>query len=247
MIRAAILDLDGTLIGKSEEVSDRVAGTVSELSQKIPITIATGREPAHAIKFARQLGFTSPQISDGGASILDPAAGQSLWSVHLAPEDAREIVSSLEKWGTAFIATNSKGSVTGTSQVTDWNLIRVSALDLNETGADGLLAQFDSNPALQLVKVFLPYNDLWAVDFTRSGVDKASGVLRLSQMIGVDPRDMVAAGDSYNDVPLLRLCGLSIAMGDAPDEVKALADYVAPSVEEDGLAVAIEEWVLPRL
>ena len=229
MIRAVILDLDGTIIGKSEEVSDRVAGTVSRLSQKIPISIATGREPAHALNFARQLGLTSPQIGDGGASILDPANGRSLWSVPLAPEDAREIVTSLEKWGTAFIATNAKGSVTATSQISDWNLVRVSALDLIEAGADALLARFDSNPTLQLVKVYLPYNDLWAVDFTCSGVDKASGVLRLSQMIGVEPSDMVAAGDSYNDVPMLRLCGLSIAMGDAPDEVKAVADYVAPS------------------
>ena len=100
---------------------------------------------------------------------------------------------------------------------------------------------------MNVVKVFLPYNGLWAVDFTRWGVDKAAGTRRLAQMIGVDVRDMVAAGDSYNDLPLLQLCGLSIAMGDAPQELKAVADYVAPPAEEDGLAVAIEEFVLPRL
>jgi hydroxymethylpyrimidine pyrophosphatase-like HAD family hydrolase len=58
---------------------------------------------------------------------------------------------------------------------------------------------------------------------------------------------MIAAGDSYNDLPLLEVCGLRIVMGDAPDELKAIADYVAPSIDEDGLAVAIEEFVLPRL
>ena len=66
-------------------------------------------------------------------------------------------------------------------------------------------------------------------------------------MIGVDAGSMVAAGDSYNDMPLLQVCGLGIAMGNAPDELKAIADYVAPPVEEDGLAVAIEQFIMPRL
>ena len=85
------------------------------------------------------------------------------------------------------------------------------------------------------------------MDFTNAGVDKAAATRVLAQMLGVDAPLMVAAGDSYNDLPMLRLCGHSIAMGDAPDELKAIADFVAPTAEEDGLAVAIQEFVLPRL
>ena len=66
-------------------------------------------------------------------------------------------------------------------------------------------------------------------------------------MIKVDLGQMTAAGDGYNDRPLLQACGLAIAMGDAPEELKAISDYIAPSAEEDGLAVAIEEFILPRL
>ena len=113
--------------------------------------------------------------------------------------------------------------------------------------ADTLVDRFRSNRDLHVVKVILPYNNLWAVDFTQFGVDKAAATLELSRMIGVGTGDMVAAGDSYNDMPLLQLCGLGIAMGDAPDELKAIADYVAPPVEEDGLAVAIEQFIMPRL
>ena len=65
--------------------------------------------------------------------------------------------------------------------------------------------------------------------------------------VGVNVQEMVAAGDSYSDLPLLNVCGFAIAMGDAPQELQAVADYVAPPAEEDGLAVAIEEFVLPRL
>ena len=58
---------------------------------------------------------------------------------------------------------------------------------------------------------------------------------------------MAAAGDSYNDIPMLRVCGVGIAMGDAPQELKDIADYVAPPASEDGLAVALEEFLLPSL
>jgi len=246
-MRAAVIDLDGTLIGKAEEISASVHRAVTQLSKLLPVCIATGREAADTIKFARQLGLTSPQICDGGATILDPASGRSVWTDPLEPSYAREIIQTLQSAKADFIATHPGGSVNSYSRITHWNLTRVSALDLDEQGADSMVGHFTANPALNVVKVYLPYNGLWAVDFTSSQVDKAAATLKLAQMIGVDASDMIAAGDSYNDLPLLRLCGFGIAMGDAPDELKAIADFVAPPVEEDGLAVAIEEFVLPRL
>ena len=246
-LQAAVIDLDGTLIGKGEEISTRVGRAVTQLSKLLPVSIATGREAADTIKFARQLGLTSPQICDGGATILDPTSGRSLWTDPLGPDNAREIIQTLQSAKAEFIATHPEGSVNSYSSITDWNLIRVSALDLDEQGADRMVRAFAANPALHVVKVYLPYNGLWAVDFTSSQVDKAAATLKLGQMIGVDAGDMMAAGDSYNDIPLLRLCGFGIAMGNAPDELKTVADFVAPPVEEDGLAVAIEEFVLPRL
>ena len=220
---------------------------VTQLSKLLPVSIATGREAADTIKFARQLGLTSPQICDGGATILDPTSGRSVWTDPLPPGHAREIIQTLQIAKADFIATHPGGSVRRHSRITDWNLTRVSAMDLDEPEADRILRQFTTNPALHVVKVYLPYNGLWAVDFTNFQVDKAAATLKLSRMIDVDAGDMVAAGDSYNDLPLLRLCGFGIAMGDAPDELKAIADFVAPPVEVDGLAVAIEEFVLPRL
>ena len=246
-MQAAIIDLDGTLIGKGEQISTRVNPAVSRLSKLIPVVIATGREAADTIKFARQLGLTSPQVCDGGATILDPASGLPIWTNPLEPAYAREITQILQAEATTFIATHPGGSITTFSDITHWNLIRVSAMDLDEGTADRMVERFVINPALHVVKVFLPYNGLWAVDFTNVGVDKATATLELAPMIGVEARNMVAAGDSYNDLPLLRLCGFGMAMGDAPEELKAIADYIAPPVDEDGLAVGIEEFVLPRL
>ena len=247
MIRALVVDLDGTLIGPDEKISGRVKRAVEQVSKKIPVSIATGREVAHVIDFARQLALDAPQICDGGATVVDPISGNTTWCNPLEPADAERVVRRLGELEVPFMATYPGGSATEIGGLSDWNLIRVSALDISEGTADDVTACFRNNADTQAVKVYLPYNDLWAVDFTRRGVDKAAAVAILSAMVGVGLGDMAAAGDSYNDLPTLRVCGLAIAMEDAPQELKAIADYIAPSAEEDGLAVAIEGFLLPQL
>ncbi len=64
---------------------------------------------------------------------------------------------------------------------------------------------------------------------------------------GVDVGECVAIGDSHNDLPMLRAAGLAIAMEGAPPEVLEAADHVVPSVESDGLALAIDEIIIPLL
>ncbi|MCH7736017.1 MAG: HAD family phosphatase [Chloroflexi bacterium] len=246
-ILAAALDLDGTIIGPDEKISPAVHEAVTRLAGHIPVFIATGREPADVLRYAKELGLTTPQVSDGGANILDPVRGVSTWSAPLGPANAEAVVTRLREMGSAFVATHAGGTASTFDDVPNWDLIRVSALDLDEATADALAEEFRGNKEMHVIKAVLPYNGLWAVDFTLAGVDKAAGVLRVGRTLGVDPANMVAVGDSYNDLPMLEACGSSVAMGDAPPEVRAAADYVAPPVSEDGLAVAINEYVLPRL
>ncbi|MCH7653883.1 MAG: HAD family phosphatase, partial [Chloroflexi bacterium] len=135
------VDLDGTLIDRSEKISVRVKRAVKQISKKIPVSIATGREMAHVIDYARQLGLDTPQICDGGATVLDPATGIATWCNPLEPGDAERLVRRLHATGTPFIATYPGGSATDIGGVTHWNLIRVSALDISEQAAGGLAAR----------------------------------------------------------------------------------------------------------
>ncbi len=246
-ILAAALDLDGTIIGPAENISPAVHAAIVRLAGLIPVFIATGREPADVLRYSKELGLTTPQLCDGGANILDPVRGVSTWTAPLGPASAELVVTKLREMGTAFVATHANGTASTFDDVPNWDLIRVSALDMDEATADALADHFKGNKDMYVIKAVLPYNGLWAVDFTLAGVDKATGVSRVGKTLGVDPAGMVAVGDSYNDLPMLESCGFSIAMGDAPQEVKDAADFVAPSVQEDGLAVAIDEFVIPRL
>ena len=246
-ILAAALDLDGTVIGPDENISPTVQKSIARLAGLIPVFIATGREPADVLRYSKELGLTTPQLCDGGANILDPVRGISTWTAPLGPVNAELVVTRLREMGAAFVATHANGTASTFDDVPDWDLIRVSALDMDEATADALAKEFSSNKNMYVIKAVLPYNGLWAIDFTLAGVDKASGISRIGDTLGVLPANMVAVGDSYNDLPMIEACGFSVAMGNAPLEVKAAADFVAPTVGEDGLAVVINEFVLPRL
>ena len=75
---------------------------------------------------------------------------------------------------------------------------------------------------------------------------KQHGVMELGKIVGIDPHDMIGVGDQDVDYPLLMACGLKVAMGNAVQSLKDIADYVAPSVEEDGLVDVIDKFLLNR-
>lgn len=84
----------------------------------------------------------------------------------------------------------------------------------------------------------------WLVEATAHGVDKGSGLRRLCELLDIDIARVMAIGDSDNDIPMLEAAGFAIAMGNADDHVKAVADWVAPSIDDEGAAVALRRWIL---
>ncbi|MFJ5759154.1 Cof-type HAD-IIB family hydrolase [Neobacillus sp. NPDC093182] len=82
------------------------------------------------------------------------------------------------------------------------------------------------------------------LEISPSGVSKASSLLKLSEKYNIPISQIAAIGDNYNDSLMLRAAGLGIAMGNAPDEVKALADQVTGSNQQAGVAQAIRRYLL---
>ncbi len=247
MIRAAALDLDGTIIGPDERVTPRVKDAIARLSAQIPVFIATGREPHDVFNYAGQLGLTGPQLSDGGAAILDPVERRHIWSANLGPELASEVLTLIGEMDARFVATHVQGTFRRVSDIPDWDIVRISALDLYREDAEALTVRFREHPRMSVILASLPYNGLWAVDFTLKGVDKGSGIARMGDMLGVGLSEMVCVGDSYNDLPMFAVAGMSIAMGGSPEDIRGAAQLTAPTVEDNGLAYAIDQYILPRI
>ena len=80
------------------------------------------------------------------------------------------------------------------------------------------------------------------LELVPKGIDKAKSLLRLLSKINLTPADMIAFGDGYNDLSMLKLAGMGVAMQNAAPEVRAEADYITLSNEEDGVAAALEHF-----
>jgi Cof subfamily protein (haloacid dehalogenase superfamily) len=92
------------------------------------------------------------------------------------------------------------------------------------------------SPALQL--------DSYLLDMTAAGATKGEALARLAQRLGVGRSSVIAIGDAPPDVGMIRYAGLGVAVGNASEEVKVVADHVAPPVEEDGVAEVVERFIL---
>ncbi len=82
------------------------------------------------------------------------------------------------------------------------------------------------------------------LEITRAGISKGSGLARLASTLGIRPEQVMAIGDQGNDLPMLRWAGLGVAMGHAPDYVREAADAVTLSNDRDGVAAAIQRFIL---
>jgi hydroxymethylpyrimidine pyrophosphatase-like HAD family hydrolase len=119
--------------------------------------------------------------------------------------------------------------------------IKVITYDDPTTSGRDLLVEMTARfvPALSVIRTHI-----WLVEATAPGVDKGSALRKLCEILDVDPQRVLAIGDSENDIPMLQAAGFAIAMGNATESLKVVADWIAPSIDEDGAAVALRRWVL---
>ena len=127
------------------------------------------------------------------------------------------------------------------------NQLKVQKLTLNfYPAADGTLIDREtvrkflvSNPSI--TTVCGGYNNL---EFTRADANKGVGLRKLAEILGVNPDATMAIGDTENDLAIIEAAGIGVAMGNATDAVKARADYVTTTNTKDGVAAAIEHFIL---
>ena len=77
-----------------------------------------------------------------------------------------------------------------------------------------------------------------------NGIDKAASIKKLTEILGISREEIIACGDGFNDVSMIKYAGLGVCMANGCDAAKAVADYIAPSNDEDGVAEVIEKFVL---
>ena len=241
-----LVDLDGTLIDRESRMSRPVARAVKAAAALVPVAIASGREPDDVAHFARLLGLTCPQIADNGARIVDPMTGRTLHELPMPEPDSRRIVDELEARGIKYYAVDGGRVARSRAEFTGWSVTIIAAHAVDRGTCDRLLADLSSG-SLHVVPSTDAGGSYWYADFTRAGASKGYGARYFARVTGADLAGIVAVGDSYNDLPMFAEVGMPVAMGHARPEVKSAAAEVVGSLDQDGLAEAIERFILTPL
>jgi Cof subfamily protein (haloacid dehalogenase superfamily) len=269
-IKLLVLDIDGTITGDSNTLSVTVKEVIAAVQAKgIKVAIATGRMYCSALRFHQEIGSTLPLIAYQGAWIQDPGNDQihrhlpvsreitqqlleyfeqpdlrSLLSVHFYINDqlyVREITKETDNYqqrsGVNAI------SVGDLRQLLDHEPTKILALSEDANLTQQLLA--DLRLKYKPTDLYLTTSVPTFLEAANTHVNKGNAVRYLAEeMLGLESHHVMTIGDNFNDVEMLNYAGISVAMGNAPPEVQAIANWVAPSIELDGAAVAIEKFLL---
>jgi Cof subfamily protein (haloacid dehalogenase superfamily) len=269
-----VMDLDGTLIdqNRAEVPSAEVVDAVAAVQARgIPVTVATGRILHYVRDFVRPMRLAGPGVTTQGAVIGDVQTGQILEEYPLPDDDARAIAEWADQSHRAgALYFNDDGGYThicqnfelGDKELFDHVIGRhreiVGPLTHMLHGPFSrapvkfmLISNADQEPCIveQLqarfgARLTVTRTHPWLVEMTQRGVDKGSGLRRLCHILAIEPQRVFAIGDNDNDIPLLQAAGFGVGMENGTPGLKAVADWVAPPVGEEGAAAALRKWVL---
>ncbi|MCE7984471.1 MAG: HAD family hydrolase [Caldilinea sp. CFX5] len=240
----------------------------------IPLTVATGRTLDYVRTTGAYLNLTYPVITAHGAVIGDPQSGRMYAEVTMplavaadvaAWLDNAQVVTTLyinDDAGHTHLYQNRPAPdptlagfhdhIFGTPRTLYPHFQRL----LTQPGARAPLKFLSDNDPLSAPDVLAPLAARFGetLYITRShprlvegmaqGVNKGQALRQLCRMLHIDPQRVLAVGDNDNDIPLLQAAGYGVAMGNASPGLKAIADWIAPTIEDDGAAIALEKLVV---
>ena len=238
-----ILDLDGTTIPNKKDgmPSVRVVDVIHQIKDKVIICVATGRGIAMCRHILSRLGITALCIVNGGTRIIDPVTEKVLWEKELDHEQVREIMNVAKEYHyPVFFGDDLEGTSPQLKLINGGErIIYIEPVTREDT--EIILQKLKHIPNITSHKVTSWTPDHFDIHITHAEATKRHALEILLEMLGVHKSEVVAIGDSENDLPLFEVAGFKVAMGNGADALKEQADLIAPPVSEDGLAVVLEK------
>ena len=263
--RLLAMDLDGTLMDDRMVItSQRLRGAIAAAQERdVVVTLATGRMLDYTLPFARDLGLTAPLICYQGGLIQAPDAEAPLYRAAMDPALVREMLDFRSRRGWHFVLyagadvflDERRHPDSFYHQMLGERLVWVDDLEtvlerhqpvkflifVEPHEADAVLDELRERFGGRME---LTQSHARIVEGNPLGVSKGNALRWLADHLGIPQSAVMAIGDQDNDASMVAWAGLGVAMGNGSPAVKAVADWIAPPVVEDGAAEAIERFIL---
>lgn len=263
MYRLAALDLDGTLLTPERTISARNTEVLAKWRARgFHVVLATARPFYRISKYLQMLDLANADnyaIAFNGGLVMRADGAETVYSHAFRPAEISEIIT----YGNVidcpiFVYLNDKIISNRDDPVyrgknpdvdfvvaedlgsTDWNI--TSIYKIAYVGTPNVVKEMRSRLPLDLEQKYEVSSSVpQFVDFVPLGTSKARALAMIGSRFNISPDEIVAFGDEDNDAPLLQFAGLGVAMGNASEAVKAIADIVCESNVNDGVADVLEE------
>lgn len=262
MFKVFVSDLDGTLLTKDHHLGEYTIKTLRRLmDQGVHVVLCSGRSAASIRPYALEIGSKDPIVAFNGAQILSPVTGEKLACREIPVELAGELLEWMKDhqlyaqlydgddwfYDTPCVFSEryciSSGiigkQVPSLSKYISNPAPKILGVDTDERVAEILPNMQKAFEGRLNVTTSAPY----FIEVTAPGADKGFGMEQLSKILGNTPEDTICAGDSLNDMAMLRWTKHPITVSNARDEVKAIAEYVGGSAYEDGVAHLLDRLI----
>jgi hydroxymethylpyrimidine pyrophosphatase-like HAD family hydrolase len=241
-IKLIALDMDGTLLTSENEITEKTHLVIRKaLEQHVDVILSTGRWLGSCYPFAEALNLKTYIITSNGGEIW--TMDKQLLERHLLEaglvKKMWKLASNLgmNTWMVTTERVYRNGERPGDFFAHEWLKFGCDSLDQHKL--DTVVEELSYYQELELTNS-LPTN----IEVNPSGVHKASALESVCREKGITMAEVMAVGDSLNDIKMIQQAGLGVAMGNAQEAIKNVADYITDSNDCDGVRKAIEKFVL---
>jgi Cof subfamily protein (haloacid dehalogenase superfamily) len=264
-----VVDIDGTLVNSRGKISAQDTGALAEVRNLgISVSLSTGRGLQASMSIINQLLLDGYHMSFDGALVSRPSSGEEVYVQPISKAMVRRMIEiahasdldlelftvshyfvERETWSTeahrqffgVYRTIVDFSNIWERERIIKGGLVTTSPQE--EAKVKKFCRQFEHR--LHFSWATTPaFPDVYFINILSPGVSKGKALAALASHLGISLAEVIAVGDATNDMSLLTSTGLAIAMGNAPDEVKALADYVTLDVDHSGLAAALNQLLL---
>jgi Cof subfamily protein (haloacid dehalogenase superfamily) len=265
-IRLFVSDVDGTLVRKDKSLADATIAAARKLEHAtVVMTLISARPPSGILPIAKSLGLTSPLGAFNGGTLVMPS-GDIVSARHLDAASSRTAVDLVTASGASVwvfadgkwfasdldnphVPNERRAAMVEPIVGQDWDDLhgRIDKI-VGVSDDTALIAKLEADQKAALGEnAEVSCSQTYYCDITHPLANKGDGIIALAAAIGIPLDEAAAIGDMPNDIPMLKRAGFAIAMGQAPDSVKAEADWISATNDEDGVAQAIERVLLPEV
>ncbi|WP_047984484.1 Cof-type HAD-IIB family hydrolase [Ornithinibacillus californiensis] len=240
-VKLIALDMDGTLLNKAHEVDERTKEAIrSALEKGVHVVLSTGRSIGTCYPIAEELGLTSYLVTCNGGEVW--TMEKQLLEQHLLETEIVEKIWHLGAGlGIHMWMTSTEGFFIGErpENLYDYQWLKFGMDSVDTDKLDQAVKELSYFADLEITNS-LPTN----IEINPKGVSKARALQRVCSEIGITMKEVMACGDSLNDIKMIQEAGIGVAMGNAQEAIKKVANHVTDTNDNYGVAKAIEKFVL---